>query len=872
MSCFICRQCARRPLRIPQRIPALPPRPAIPPLTLSSSGTKHRSLSTHVSSSFTTASPAPSNTAGTLANSNLRSNASVTKIPKSIPTSNPNISSKITIPFKGPTKRQTKSSKIRVQKIQRRIDQMAYDLDADAIYLQFWKICQTRTIEEQCQIWGGASYRDYRYPITPPSGNSMGNFDRLATTRQESLYRAFNSSVEPLLSSPPTGEPDVLRIRCDRPALDSDVGSDVQLIPSMFTLHFLGQSHSKRLLQMHRYFEEFLKIPIGYYARIALLVAFSNRGDMVTTLNLFRKWQRSSPVLRNPQNQNERAMAGKEMYSAVIRGLVGKNSQDSELQPFYGKGAAIGARNRGVTQVYTALELFYDFLRQGGIPTYETYHSLVIGLSTFKNDMEAAELLLDHMIIKKKRPYAQVLHVMCREYARRKDFVSAERIFGMLKEYGIRPRAITCNIMLQAIFQMPIPDALQYLSHIDIPPQNNSVFPQGSYSQDSEMVVEEWKRQKVRHLREYMHDNGTAPDDYTFSILSYGFGHMKSGLPDLQEVMIEMLQSPTVAEPNLVILNSLLFAHLNHDKFKKAESILDQILQSLPPLKNLYADYSSSPISRQQESPFWKRASKGSKGEEITLQDADIIVHSPRMPTIYLKGAFHALMLAYAEQGDISSMERIVDKMIQTQNQQQEQYSQLRQTLSNSESTFSSSESRSQYLALRPIIELEADEYTATIMLIGYLTSRDFAKAELIQQQIQARQDWRSSPLFQDRYQSRQDLIDFVRQQNIKEVSRQSSQEIEYNHDSTADNDNKQLMHLTSSTSTTATTTTTTTTSELKPFSGNVQGELDDDFEIDVTTLSAKLRGLMNSSPSTSSSSPSSTSSPSPSSSSSTTT
>ncbi|KAF9094950.1 hypothetical protein BGX23_001314 [Mortierella sp. AD031] len=505
---------------------------------------------------------------------------------------------------------------------------------------------------------------------------------------------------------------------------------------------------------MHQYFEQVLGIQIGYEARIALLVAFSSRGDMITTLNLFRQWQRPSSRL-----QTDRATGGKEMYSAVIRGLIGRNFQDSERRSFYVRDdPASGIRNQGVTQIYTALELFYDLLRQGGTPTFETYHSLIVGLSTFKNDMEAAELLLDHMIVRKKKPYVQVLHVMCREYARRKDFASVERIFGMLKEYGIRPRAVTCNIMLRAIFQMSTLEALQYLGHSHSAPHQFSRQEQPG-EQDPNAIAEQLKRHKVQHLLEYMRENRTAPNERTFSILCYGFGHMKSGFPDLQELMAEMLQGPSALKPNLVVLNSLLFAHLNHSKIRKAESILDQISRSFHPFEDSYP-HSTSP-RQQTESPFLKQESRNAVSA-VKEQETDMAVDLPRIPM--------------------------------------------------------------------------ADEYTATIMLLGYLTQQDFRKVELIQQQIRAHPDWRSSSLFLDRDENRQELIDFVRHQSSKEIARRSLLQAGEDDDSRDVN---------------AAANTTTT----KPLSGDLEGELDDDIEIDVTTLSAKLRGLMNSSPSSSSSS-----------------
>ncbi|KAF9153862.1 hypothetical protein BG015_002413 [Linnemannia schmuckeri] len=758
-----------------------------------------------------------------------------------------------------------------IRSAQRRIDQLAHNLEVDALYIQFWRICQTATIEEQRQIWSGNYDRDPTSSTTSTNSNSIGNGPRSAKSRQESLYRAFNSPTKPKSSSPPRGQQDILKIPYGKPSTTaattkSESKSAIaaaaarKMTMSTFTLHFLGQSHAKRLLQMHQYFEQVLGIPIGYNARIALLVAFSSRGDMITTLNLFRQWQErpSSPSSRGAQTDRGGGGGvgiGKEMYSVVIRGLIGRNFQDSERRSFYVQDdPASGIRNQGVTQVYTALELFYDLLRQGGTPSFETYHSLIVGLSTFKNDMEAAELLLDHMIVKKKRPYVQVLHVMCREYARRKDFLAVERIFGMLKEYGIRPRAVTCNVILRAIFQMSTLEALQYLGHTATSGNTNLSSPYREPGLDFEAMADQLKRQKVQHLREYMHENGTMPNDRTFSILCHGFGHMKSGFPDLQEVVVEMMQGPSSMEPSLVVLNSLLFAHLNHGKIRKAESILDQILRSFHPIED--SSYAQTPRRRQQvESPFRKQASKSTTNTTSALKEAtDVGEHLlPRIPMVPGKGAFHALMLAYVEQGDITSMERIVDKMIQAQHQQRNQHYQRRQLVARlSKSSKARSQSSSSTLHHLKV-DLEADEYTATIMLLGYLTRRDFVKVDLIQQQIRAHPDWRSSSLFLDRDENRQKLIDFVHYQSSKEIARRSllQSATEEGDDDVGDSGQRSTVDDIKA----ATAAGTTMPVATKPLSGDLQGELDDDIEIDVTTLSAKLRGLMNSSPSTSPSS-----------------
>ncbi|KAF9182490.1 hypothetical protein BGZ51_004717 [Haplosporangium sp. Z 767] len=737
-----------------------------------------------------------------------------------------------------------------IRTIRNRINRLAKHLKVDALYLEFWKICNTESIEIQREIWGG---------IWPPD--------------QESLYRAFNSLAHPKYSRPPSSSsqpthssndhqqlPSALTIRYQKNLSPGSIPEQTLEQPttklrsatpsSQYTMHFIGQSHASRLLQIHQYFEQVLQIKIVYYSKIALVVALASKGDMITVTQLFRQWQQT------PQSQDDNTTSsaipsskiepvltggggggvGKELYSAVIRGLIGRNYQDNHRRSFYvSKDFNTGVRNQGVTQVYAALELFYDLLRRGGTPTFETYHSLVMGLAVFKNDMEAAELLLSHMIMTKKKPYVQVLHVMCREYARRRDFAAAERIFGMLQEYGIRPRVLTCNILLRAIFQMSTLEALQYLGQGGYQP---SLY-QNQDDTNPEIMVQQLKRQKIRELREYMRHNETPPDETTFSTLFYGYGHMQDGYPDLRETMIEMSSMQPPVKPSLIVLNSLLFAHLNHGRIKRAEAILDEMLQT-----TLSVNASPARRSRhrlQSKSPFQKWNKDTHLVDTAAATKADEMEEAENMSTtrpFFMtpgKGPFHALMLAHVEQGDIAGMERVLDKMIQTHDRQQRQQQQLPHP-------HDRSNSRSVSWNMTPV-DLEADEYTANIMLLGYLMQRDHAKVDVIERQIQARPDWKSSSMFLSRDENRQELIDFVRKKSSREVVQRSLLE------SNSDGEEEEGFPARQATVATG----KTLTDHPQNLSEDSEGELDDDFEIDVTTLSAKLRGLM----STSTSSPS---------------
>ncbi|KAG0253297.1 hypothetical protein BG011_006435 [Mortierella polycephala] len=728
-----------------------------------------------------------------------------------------------------------------IRTIRNQINRLVKRLKIDALYLQFWKICNTESIEIQREIWGG---------IWAPD--------------QESLYRVLNSLAPPKYPCPPLPSkfehptynfeqlPSVLTIQYQKnlssgsipgQTLERSTSESVSAkSSSQYTMRFVGQSHANRLLQMHQYFEQVLQIKITYYSRIALVVALATKGNMITVTRLFRQWQQASHSQDDntaspttPSSKTEAVLAGgggKELYSAVIRGLIGRNYQDNQRRSFYvSKDFTTGVRNQGMTQVYAAMELFYDLLRRGGTPTFEMYHSLVMGLAVFKNDMEASELLLDHMIMMKKKPYVQVLHIMCREYARRKDFASVERIFGMLQEYRIQPRALTCNIMLKAIFQMSTPEALQYLEQSGY----QLSLDQSQDDTNPEMMVQQLKRQKIRELREYMRHNSTPQDEATFSTLFYGYGHLREGYPDLKEAMIEMSKTQPPMKPSLIVLNSLLFAHLNHGRIKKAEAILDEMLQTTLPVNAPPAWKGRYRL--QSQSPFQKRDKDTFQADITTAANASETRSYFITPG---KGSFHALMLAHVEQGDITGMERVLDKMIQANYRQQHQQQQKPHPhhRSNLRSVFWS----------MTLVDLEADEHTANIMLLGYLMQRDHARVDMIERQIQARPDWKSSSMFLSRDENRQVLIDLVKQKSSREVVQRSLLESEEEDDLPARQ--------------TTVTTEETLTDHPQSLGEDPEGELDDDFEIDVTTLSAKLRGLM----STSTSSPSASQSTPPSS------
>ncbi|KAG0001226.1 hypothetical protein BGZ80_006220, partial [Entomortierella chlamydospora] len=688
------------------------------------------------------------------------------------------------------------TSKLRglhIKETRERIDLLISRLEIDQLYLEFWKICCTESLLDQRGIWRSPFKDDSRlesfyrafnspvppkhstYPNDPDQGDSQIPPSRVIIQYNDSLRKKFtlpalaSSTTSASASSPPSAStplPLQSPSRLEKSSIESLKDEKEEVLN--YHLNFIGTSHAKRLLQIHHYLEQVLGLRIGYYPRVALVVALASRGDMITVQKIFQRWQQFSFQHQNPNKGTQGPeTGGKEMYSAVIRGLVGRNFHDPErLLYFKTKDYATGIRSRGITQMYAALELFYDLVRRGGTPTFETYHSLVTGLACFKNDIEAAELLLDHMIMMKKKPYAPVLHIMCREYARRKDFKAAERIFGMLKEYNVPTKAITCNVMLRAVFQMSTVDALQYLSQSadsDDSKGSSNDSPRLD-SEDLDARARHLKRQKIKQLREYMRENQVSPDEATFSTLFYGYGHLEDGYPDLKAVMSEMAQqqSPKI-ESNMVILNSLLFAHLNHGKVNTAESILDQILQSTHPVHDStewleshqrlgwrkQRLQSSSPFRRSQEEEEEDDGEEEATGDREfeSLSNEDTVATTPDAPEpnnerkedtprpvlmVPGKGVFHALMLGYIDKGDITGMERVLDKMIQA-NQQQQQIQLLRASKYRITGPFV------------PLVDLKADEYTANIMLLGYLTLRDFDKADNILNLIRSRPDWASN-------------------------------------------------------------------------------------------------------------------------------
>ncbi|KAG0051236.1 hypothetical protein BGZ83_003987, partial [Gryganskiella cystojenkinii] len=746
-----------------------------------------------------------------------------------------------------------------VQVHHRSIDFHTQRLHVNELYLKFWRICATESLDTQRLIWGADDKnsstlqnqnRDHHgHQCSPQHYRETTSIHRrkdqfFNSVRQENFYRAFNTADRPRNSNEPplldSGArcPAVLTfpIQNTSSSISSGSGSaatSTSTPTSTFTmtLQFMAfSSHPRRLLQIHQYFESVLGLEIDHHARVALLVAFSAAGDMVTVQQLFNDWRNQGKVI-----------GGKEMYSVVIRGLIGNNSPDLTPRDSYGdfkgfKNELVRintTRNGGTTQVHAALELFYDLLKRGGTPTFEIYHSLIVGMAVFKNDMEAAEMLLDHMIVTKKKPYVQVLHVMCREYARRKDFQAAERIFGMLQEYGIRPKALTCNVMLNAIFRVSSVDVLEYMA--DHPQDVSQSTWNSSHAvtiSEEEHLVLQWKRQKIQALRNYMQETGTLPDNVTFSTLFYGFGYMKDGYPDLRKTLAEMTLQSSRVEPNMLVLNSLLFAHLNHDKLKTAETILDRMLSMADshkeqrPVQDVTMTRKGS---KQQPSPF----------KDQTRPAKPLSIERDPQPLFPPKGAFHALMLAFVEHHDIEGMERILDKMIQAQ-VRQEQVLQAAW-----DSYYDNSKKQKNQVIIDdqvecdeepghipdkiPHVNLEADEYTANIMLLGYLAQGDLEKAKMVQAQIHARPDWRSSSLFWERESSRQELLAFVGQQGSQEIVRRSIEADSVLLSPALKKQRKAVME---------------------------QGELDsaaelkDDIEIDVTTLSAKLKSLQKSIPS----------------------
>ncbi|KAG0349257.1 hypothetical protein BG004_000037 [Podila humilis] len=639
---------------------------------------------------------------------------------------------------------------------QQRLRELAAAGDADGIYEEFWSTATTVPKTTQRSYW---------------------NMD---SDTLESIYRAMNSRRRPVTRKVDTEEHVILpRTPITGSLAESPPNPSPNDLP--MALHYIESSHRARLLQIHQYIESILNLTASYYAQIALLNSFCSAGDMITAMKLFDRWRHQPST--GPSTKTKRR-TGKEMYSVMIRGLVGRNFQDRRFMPFRAaRDTKTSMRNSGTTQIYAALELFYDLLRKGGTPTFETYHSLVVGMTAFKNDMEAAELLLDHMLVTKRKPYVQVLHVMIREYSRRRDFQAAERIFSMLREYRIRPRALTCNMVMKAVFEMSALEAQEYISQMMTLSDNGQGRNQLKSILEAKDPVSALKLWKVQEIRTYMRRNRVTDDQSTYSILIFGYGHLPSasGREPMKRIMSELAHSNI--NPNLAVLSSLLFAHLQHN-VDKAEAMLDKMIAHSLEEQDRYLLFAPSShevrVFHQAPSPFRSQATPF-KPDSVGIDD-EFSVNTPQ--AVLGKGPFHALMLAMVERGDTGGMERVVDKMMAAA--EENNHRRLEQSAAQ--------------VKRRPVADLKADENTAKIMLLGYLTARDFDKAATIQTYINSRPEWAH-------------LHQHGITKTVEEARLQTPTVFELD--------------------------------QAKVF-GETEGGVDD-LEIDVTALSAKLRGQMES-------------------------
>ncbi|KAF9427495.1 hypothetical protein BGZ94_004796 [Podila epigama] len=598
-----------------------------------------------------------------------------------------------------------------VQEYQDYIDEVCRDGKPDLLYDEFWRITRWEPMDVQRQIWTRNNvemesiYRAMNSPYPPHDrgGKSEGTYSPMAI-RLPSPGNVDAAPPRSTTTTTETTETETAITSTDTEPPPPDPPTDA--LDNVF-LQYQRHSHKARLLQMHDYFESVLGLQIAYHARIALLVALCSAGDMITAKTFFDKWM-SEPL------KDGKPSVGNEMYSVMIRGLVGKNAINTGYIPFSStQDSSTAVLNGGVTQMYAALEQFYDMIRQGRTPQFEIYHSLIVGLSTLENDMEGAEMLLDHMIMLKGRPYGQVLHVIIREYARRRDFISAERIFSLQREYNLDPKAVTCNVMLTAIFTMSLHQAEQYLQ------QSPEMVKKIAGAPDPLVAL---KRVKSTEMLDLMRKHDVVPTERTASILIYGFGHFPPGEGHAEIVRVVNDLRERRLEPNLVILNSLVYAYLHQGNVNRSEKWLDKLVNLTHKIhKALLKNSKEGQVVekyQQKPSPF-QYSDRQKKG---LIKDKEEFLGR----SVLGKGPFHALMLAFIEEGKINAMERILIKMKEAD----EFLHHVRARMT------------PQQVKFCPVVNLRPDEHTAKILLLGYLTARDFEKAEKVQQEINKRQDW----------------------------------------------------------------------------------------------------------------------------------
>ncbi|KAF9159454.1 hypothetical protein DFQ26_006510 [Actinomortierella ambigua] len=680
-----------------------------------------------------------------------------------------------------------------VEKIRRKLEQYLRARDPDSLYKEFWHICREESIENQKQIWSRARlkqsliYRLFNAPGKPTMTRTSQPTIRVvystATTARGDGVDSHDTSGSGL-SDGGQGSSSVA-------ARNSNSSNST----SEYMLHFVSSSHPARLLQIHRYFEEVLGIPAGSDARLALIVALCSQGDMLTAERFFRIYRRQ---------------AGEQMYGAMIRGWVSKTDKRLEVH-----GAAtddqlqmLSKRRSG--RINSAMELFYEMQQCGITPSFETYHTLTVGLATYKNDLEAAELMLQHMILRKGKPYVQVLHILLREYGRRGDYEAMRRIWGLYSEYGLRLRPISGNVLLKAVFQLRDSQVQAMIdrSREERRSQQQQQQQSGDNGSDAEQSTLEFRRRQIAEICGSLSRRDRV-DPVTFSTLIYGYGHLEGAQQDLDQVIQDLHASKV---PMTTILwTSIVMARIGQRQLDRAETALgealtwfkDQVLRTIPQAPWLLEDdgteatvttAATTNATITTTTPSRKNQKLGWKAEVAKVRR--LVLPIPR-------GVFHALMVGMVESHDVLGMERAAAKMMDLYEFCATHEDAVRRLAGYY------SGGGNERTAWRGLGQQEADEYTANILLLGYLVGQETDKARKVAHHIKQHPSWETRRGHAG--------IEALKQHVFQQARKNEAQAMQQSESSREGEGEEE----------------------------EEAGELDDDVEIDVRSLTHRLRSTV---------------------------
>ncbi|KAF9968945.1 hypothetical protein BGZ73_009005 [Actinomortierella ambigua] len=714
-----------------------------------------------------------------------------------------------------PLTTRTKMPISHVEQVRRKLEHHLRARDPDSLYKQFWRICQEETVEDQKQIWSRTRLK------------------------QSLIYRLFNVPKKPTMTRVAAGQ-EIVHVVYTPPKGDkaanhhdttttvcssgSRMNKDNSSHHSKYVLRFVGSSHPARLLQMHHYFEDVLDIPAGSDARLALIVACCSHGDMFTAERLFRDF---------------RSQASEEIYGAMIRGWVSRTDKRLEVQGVRTEDQwQMGTRRSA--RINSAMELFYEMQQRGIVPSFETYHTLTVGLATFKNDLEAAELMLQHMILRKGKPYVQVLHVLLREYGRRGDYEAMQRILGLYHEYGLPLKPVSATLLLKAVFQLRDSQVQamierddrrsREIAHTTTGAEKDAMSSSSSSNNSSSGTSHEasttpldFRRRQIANICGLLSKEGRM-DPFVVSTLIYGYGHLAGAQQDLDQLVRSLLSSKTPM--TTVLWTSIVMAHIGQRRLRRAEATLgkalkwykDQVLQLLSQepllakgdeIKN--AATVASTTATTTTKPLRKNTKLGWKSEVAAIRRS--ILPIPR-------GVFHAVMVGMVESNDVFGMERIAAKMMDLSEFCAQHEDIVRRLAAYGKDRTAWQGQRQQ----------EADEYTANILLLGYLVGKEIDKAKKVAYQIEQHPSWETRRGHAGIEALRQHVFQQARKSEMQLMREAGGREDAMSGDRTRSDDGvdaDEKSHI----------------EEVMAAEG--VDELDDDVEIDVQALTQQLRSTI---------------------------